>query len=534
MKKFLFAVLFLGILSLAYLRWQGTRNGLDGTPSGASPAGVSFDEAGFVDTLAEPEGLMPAAPFVMRDQTVVIELSEYAGYAGLLLANGGAKASEESVFFKKHGFKVEVVLTEEESWSQLNSGKVAAAASTVDVLAVYAPKLQVSVPLQLAYSRGADGIVTHDSVRRINDLIGKTLVASQFSESDFFLRYLCMEAEVPVKALAPGERANPKAVNLRYAEDPFVAGDAFVSNAQALAGFVGWEPKVSEVIEAVPGTRVLVSNRNLLVIADILMVNQAFAREHPEMVQAIVEETLRANAAIREHDSLAFPVLASTFGWTAEQSKAELAKVHLSNWPENQAFFSAAVDAAGSFSGIYQTSLFAYADYLKHSIGPDRFIDKQALDALQTAFSTQLADIRPIRAPRAESVETDPLLSRNIRFYFEPNSDQLQEDEQNQAYYRDIVKMLQVSPGSTVLLRGHVDNSRVEEFLKMGGESFARKQALGAIDLSGRRAEAVRKQLVEGYQVDPKRIEIVGRGWEEPLESFDISRRVEVYWFTLE
>ncbi len=506
-----------------------------GGVGGGAGSGGGVDEADFVPTLGEPEILQPAAAYSMKDNTVDIELSEYAGYAGLLLANGGtAEPTEDSAFFKRHGFKVRILLTEEESWSQLNSGKVAAAASTVDVLAVYAGQLQVTVPLQLAYSRGADGIVTRESIRRINDLLGQTLVASQFSESDFFLRYLCQEADIPVHALRAGERARPDAVNLRYAEDPFAAGDVFAANAGGLAGFVGWEPKVSEIVEAVPGTRVLVSNRNLLVIGDILMFNKGFAQARPEIVQAIVEETMVAHATLRANPAAAHAALAKAFGWTAADSREELSKVHFSNWPENKAFFAGAVDAAGSFSGIYQTSLFAYSEYVKHGVGPDRFVDMKPLQALEAKFADQVADLRPLRSGQSSGIETDPLLSRNIRFYFQPNSDVLEDGSDNAAYYRDIIKMLDVSPGSTILLRGHVDSSRVEEFRKAGGEPFLRKQALGAVDLSNRRAESVRRKLVADHKIEASRIEIVGRGWEEPLEDFDQSRRVEVYWFTLE
>jgi NitT/TauT family transport system substrate-binding protein len=40
---------------------------------------------------------------------------------------------------------------------------------------------------------------------------------------------------------------------------------------------------------------------------------------------------------------------------------------------------------------------------------------------------------------------------------------------------------------------------------------------------------------VERYGIDAKRIEVVGRGWEEPAgPNSDLNRRVEVQWFTLE
>src|SRR6185503_2432876 len=131
--------------------------------------------------------LDPAAPYSPKGGTIEIELSEYAGYAGLIAANGGLEPSENSVFFKDHGFKVKLTLSEEESWSALNSGKMAASATTADVLAVYGRQFKVVVPAQIGFSRGADGIVVRSDVKRINGLTGRRVVASQFTEADFFL-----------------------------------------------------------------------------------------------------------------------------------------------------------------------------------------------------------------------------------------------------------------------------------------------------------------------------------------------------------
>ena len=99
----------------------------------------------------------------------------------------------------------------------------------------------------------------------------------------------------------------------------------------------------------------------------------------------------------------------------------------------------------------------------------------------------------------------------------------------------DIRALLQVSPGSTILLRGHVDNALVPEFRRQGGDQFVRTQALKAMELSQQRAGEIRRVLMEKYRVDPKRLEAVGRGWEEPAGGDSAqNRRVEVQWFTLE
>lgn len=44
-------------------------------------------------------------------------------------------------------------------------------------------------------------------------------------------------------------------------------------------------------------------------------------------------------------------------------------------------------------------------------------------------------------------------------------------------YLDTIKRFLQVSPGSTVLLRGHVDNARVGEFREQGGEQLVKSMA---------------------------------------------------------
>ena len=120
-------------------------------------------------------------------------------------------------------------------------------------------------------------------------------------------------------------------------------------------------------------------------------------------------------------------VVAKAFKWTREQARGELLKVHLSNLPENLAFFSGAIDAAGSFGGIYQSAALAYgSDLVKDPPDPSRFVDLKALEGIQKAglFKDQKIAIAPIRTSGSggSTVETNPLLSKDIRFMFEPNS----------------------------------------------------------------------------------------------------------------
>src|SRR5436190_7296009 len=189
--KLVFTLVFLVFVGFGIKQWWPKLKPSTSSPnhaaqreSGAAPSD-SGPEIKLAETQFEIPKLAPPAPYVPKDNVLDIELSEYAGYAGLIAANGGLEPNDNSVFAKKYGFKVRLKLSEEESWSALNSGKMAASATTVDVLAAYGKQFQVVVPAQIGFSRGADGVVVRTDIKRINDLKGKVLVASQFTEADF-------------------------------------------------------------------------------------------------------------------------------------------------------------------------------------------------------------------------------------------------------------------------------------------------------------------------------------------------------------
>jgi NitT/TauT family transport system substrate-binding protein len=549
-------LLLVGIIGLGAWLWLGKKE--ESKP--ASEAQNTSAPAKADSGVAKPEGDAPvpiepvtgtptleaANTFVPKDNVLRIDISEYAGYGGLIVANGGLEPNADSFFAKEYGFKVAISMSENETWGPLNNGKLAATATTADALAVLGRQFDAIVPVQIGYSRGADMVVVDRGIASVNALKGKTLAASQFNESEFFIRYLAQEAGVPVTVLRDLD-SKPAAgsLGLVFYEDAFVACDAYqhelASGGGRLNGCVGWTPKTDEVIEASKGAaKALVSNRNLLVIADVLAVNKGFAKAHPEMVKGLVHGILEGNRRLRDNQAENIGVVAKAFKWSEADARDELAHVHLSNAPENRAFFAGTIDSAGSFGGIFQSSVLAYGSVIKNPADPARFVDSSFLDAIakRSPFSEQKIAIAPIRTSTQAALEGDPLLSKDIRFFFEPNSSNLDRNApQNQEYLQTIKRFLQVSPGSTVLLRGHVDNTRVNEFRQSGGEQLVQSMALKAMELSRQRAIAVSDALLAKFpDIDKARVESVGRGWEEPTGATDNAqnRRVEVQWFTIE
>jgi NitT/TauT family transport system substrate-binding protein len=554
-------LLLLGIVGLGAWLWLGKKAepSAGGNATTASPGGAA-QQPGADTGVAKPDGDVPtpiepvtgtptleaANAYVPKDNILRIDISEYAGYGGLIVANGGLDPNPDSFFAREYGFKVAISMSEDETWSPLNNGKLAATATTADALAVLGRQFDAVVPVQIGYSRGADMVVVDKGIASVNNLAGKTLAASQFNESEFFIRYLAQEAGVPVTVLRDLD-SKPAAgsLGLVFYEDAFTACDAYqhelASGSRRLNGCVGWTPKTDEVIEAAKGAaKALVSNRNLLVIADILAVNKGFAKAHPEMVKGLVHGILEGNRRLRDNQAENIAVVAKAFKWTDAEARDELSHVHLSNLPENRAFFAGTIDSAGSFGGIFQSSVLAYGSVIKNAADPARFMDTSFLDVLakRSPFSEQKIAIAPIRTATQAALEGDPLLSKDIRFFFEPNSSNLDRNAaQNQEYLQTIKRFLQVSPGSTVLLRGHVDNARVDEFRKSGGEQLVQSMALKAMELSRQRAIAVHDMLLAKFpELDKSRVESVGRGWEEPTGATDSAqnRRVEVQWFTIE
>mgnify|MGYP000598444034 CR=1 FL=1 len=275
-------------------------------------------------------------------------------------------------------------------------------------------------------------------------------------------------------------------------------------------------------------------------IADVLCVNKGFATANPTIVHGLVQGLLQGNRQVRDQPEAHLAVIAKAMQWSVDDTREELKKVHLANLPENLAFFAGTIDAAGSYGGIYQSAVLTYGtQILPNPADPDRFLDQTALKALHSAgtFADQQIAIAPIRTSIRQVIEGEALLAKDIRFLYEPNSAILAANNPENAQYLDTIKRyLQVSPGSVVVLNGHVDNAQVASFRKEGGDSLVRTMGLKAMELSKQRAASVKSALLERYpKLDPQRIETIGRGWEQPAGTdSNLNRRVAVQWFTLE
>ena len=513
---------------------------------------LSTELAELVETRKHVPSLSPAKEFVVIDNVVTLELSEYAGYAGLIVANNGLEPNDESYFTKNHGFKLKLSLSEEESWSKLNSGGLAGSTTTVDVLAAYGSQFKVVVPALIGFSRGSTALVVRKDVHTINDLQGKIVSTAQFTEADFLIRYLSREASLEIGFLdePPWKPAVDK-INLVFCDEGFASGDMFardvIKNLSRFGGCVTWDPKTTEVTEKCNGGAVvLATTANLLVIADVLVLNEGFAKANPKIVLGLVDGLLAGNEMVRDDPDKHFVILEKVFEWEKGDAAEELKKVHLANLPENLAFFNGTIDSAGSFEYILETAIDIYKSQI---IGkPIKCESVLSLDALKAAeksgvYKNQKSKIEPVLVDAIGETTVDdqaaPLLSKHVTIEFQPNKATVIDDVNNQEAFKTIAALLKIGNGSTVKLRGHADSEKLDAFRKRadfkdaGGEGKVREGKLKLKALSKERSLASKEVLVKQYNISAGRIACEGVGIDEPTGGGpERDRRVEIQWFT--
>src|SRR5438045_4026316 len=88
--KILSIVVILALLGIGgFVILNKSKTGDAGGKSKGSASTSADGKSEVIEPMTETPRLPTAAPFVPKDNVVLIELSEYAGYAGLIAANGG-------------------------------------------------------------------------------------------------------------------------------------------------------------------------------------------------------------------------------------------------------------------------------------------------------------------------------------------------------------------------------------------------------------------------------------------------------------
>jgi len=477
-----------------------------------------------------------------KEKILRFSYNVWAGWLPVIAANHGTKPNSESVFFKKYGFRVEMVLMDDpvQARDAFASGKVHTLWGTVDMMVLFAPELikdtrtAPRIAQQIDWSSGGDGIVVRNSIKSVADLRNKTVTLAQNSPSQYYLTSLMMSAGL-----------KPADIKMKYTATAFEAAAAFVADKRVDA-CVSWAPDIYKIPERVAGTRVLssTSDANKL-IADVYAVRADFAKDHPEIVDGLIAGIFEGMDLVKQNPEQPAKWMADAFGFKPEEIMSMRNDAHPTNFAENVQFFVNSSNPT-NFERTWKNASYIYRELgqIDAPVPFDQVMDFTFLQKLQQkgTFAHQkdesIAAFTPssFRKMAAES----PILTQTIRINFYPNSanpyeldkDAVGNDVSGKLYdpnvdatLEQVARLSGQFARAVILIEGHADSS-------MKG----RVPVNLVRDLSLARANAIRRALVEKFKFDPNKFSIEGKGWDLPADDKDpnnhaLNRRVEISVF---
>jgi NitT/TauT family transport system substrate-binding protein len=476
-----------------------------------------------------------------QEKVVQFPINVWIGWLPIVAANGGFAPNEDSIFFREHGFKVNLKLIDDPVVARdaFATGESHVLWGTLDMMVLFAPELMKDsrtaprIVQQIDWSNGGDGIVVRGDVRSIQDLRGKTVVYAQNSPSQYFINNLLINAGV-----------QPSEVKHRYTATAFEAAAAFVADKK-IDACVTWAPDIYNIPDRVPGTRILTTTAEAnKLIADVWAVRADFAKDHPEIVGGVVEGIFKAMDQLKDDTfkAKAFQWMAEGYGFDVAEVQAMAADAHATNFAENKAFFLNANDAA-NFERTWKNISFVYRELglIDSPVRFDQVMDFSHIQALDEAgtFAGQKDEYRSTFVPttyskvRAEA----PILTQTIRINFYPNSSNLYEprhddldrpiantlyDPTVEATLEKVGRLAAQYDRAIIAVVGHADGS-------MRGQ--VRFEDVEKLSLD--RANAVKQALITKFKFEPDKFVVQGEGWNVPADPQDpdnhaLNRRVEI------
>ena len=475
-------------------------------------------------------------------KVVEFPINVWIGWLPIVAANGGFAPNEESIFFKDHGFKVNLKLIDDPVVARdaFAAGESHVLWGTLDMMVLFAPELMKDsrtaprIVQQIDWSNGGDGIVVRGDVRSVQDLRGKTIVYAQNSPSQYFVNNLLINAG-----------AQPSEVQHRYTATAFEAAAAFVAD-KSIDACVSWAPDIYNIPERVQGTRILTTTAEAnKLIADVWAVRADFAKDHPEIVRGLVEGIFKAMEQLKDDTfkARAFQWMAEGYGMPVDEVQAMEADAHATNFAENKSFFLNANEPA-NFERTWKNISFVYRE-LGLIDSPQRFdevMDFSHIKALDQAgtFAHQRDEYRTAFVPTSYSkVRAEaPILTQTIRINFYPNSANLYEPRHDDLDRPIPNTLYDPTVDATLEKVGRLAGQYERAVIAVVGHTDASMQGQGVRfedvqQLSLDRANAVKKALVEKFDFEPAKFVIEGEGWNVPADAQDpdnhaLNRRVEI------
>lgn len=499
--------------------------------------------------IAQTSGYKP-----MVNQTVKFALNVWAGWAPIILQNGGGSAGKVWTTPGGEGFKVELVLIDNpvSMRDAYATGNVHIGWATLDMVPLFMdefkkdPRLMPRIFQQVDFSNGGDGIVIRRSAARdpanptITDLKKKKVVLAQNSPSEYFL----------LNALVNGG-VQPAEVNFIYTEDAFQAAAAFNSDP-SIAACVSWAPDIYN-LSKLEGNHMLVSTATAnKLIADVWFARADFARDHPDICEGLVRGIFEGMAKMKSEDGRkqAAAHMAKLYSIPEADTLGMLGDAHSTNYAENREFFMNQNNPA-NFERTWNTAYLLYRkmNRITQQIPFDQVMDFSIIEKLgnEEPFKSSRNEYQINFAPKTvQSIKAEgsEILTKVVTLHFYPNSWDLRKTITVREDGKDVTKAYE--PGvdlvleevgklagqygaANIVVEGHTDSS-------MRGQISTQLVK----DLAANRAAAVKTELIKKFpNFNVNQFSTEGVGWDRPFDAADPdnhakNRRVEIKVIALE
>ena len=484
----------------------------------------------------------------LEDNTVRFALNVWAGWAPIIRANGGFKPGKVWQSPGGKPFKVELVLIDDpvQMRDAYAAGNVHIGWATLDMLPLFVDsfakdsRIMPRVYQQVDFSNGGDGIVVRESIKTVKDLAGKKLVMAQNSPSQFFALNMLVAGGL-----------QPADVEMIYVNTAFEAAAAF-NRDKSIAGCVSWAPDIYNLADA-KGNRMLVTTQTAnRLIADVWFARADFAKDHPDMIEAIARGIFDGMAELKSESARKEVAELMADGYTipAADALSMLGDAHSTNWAENYQFFLNRNNPA-NFERIWKQAYMLYRRIGAIANNPvpfDQVMDFSVIQKLgreptyaetKDEYATTLSP-KTVQQIRAENEE---ILTNTIVIHFFPNSAELRKKVIRRIEGKDVEEPYDARVDLVIdeagVLAKQFGNARI---VVEGHTDSSMRGAVPAAmvrELSLERARSVKDALVEKFKFDEGRFAVDGLGWDQPADddhpdNHALNRRVEIKVYAAE
>jgi NitT/TauT family transport system substrate-binding protein len=438
-------------------------------------------------------------------RTLVVGINTWAGHTPGIVANGGLDSAASSYYKTKYGLDVKFVLIEDPAakLTAFIKGDIDIMWDTVDSWAREASSLaENNIPaqaiIQQDWSRGGDGIVSLKSINSVEDLKGKTIATTKYTPSHWLLLYLLSQSGLSVDDKKAIEK------NLVFTTEAPLAAAAF--KAKKVDAAVTWEPDLSGAVKAREDeAHVLVSTAAATnVIADCLVARQDVIDKAPTTLRDFVHGWFDGIDMIAKDPAGSYAVTAKALKLGPDDISGMLSGLKLTPFADNALFFG--LTGAGEhaqFRTLFDTAFVVWRKQgvISKAVDSKDYVDTRFVAALADQYQGQKV-VEPFRfdPKEAKNPQARAIVNKSLSIYFTPGSDEIM----NGSFFT------LDSLGDTMTAFGNT-------FLRIEGNTDTKGSQKLNKTLSQKRADSVRKYLVEHFNIPDARFQTIGHGADNPV-----------------